>query len=346
LETQGGVLENNIVGDMAGETILIVEDNDVLRQGLQVLLQSEGYRVVAAVNGVEALQEMQVVTPDLILSDIAMPQMDGYEYFDQVRRHPEWVSIPFIFLTARRGREEIFAGKKLGVEDYLVKPVTRQELTTTIKSRLARSQQLLLAQLEQAYASSLIMLANAIELRDRYTRGHVERVRDHAELIAKQLGWTAAQLEHLQYGSILHDIGKIHIPESVLNKPGPLDEEEWRDMKKHPQVGAEMIKHIIYLAPAVPVIRYHHERWNGSGYPQGLAGEEIPLPARIVAIADSLDAMCTSRPYQKAHVPEKAYEEIVEASGELYDPMVVKAFQRAWGDIYPLLAPGEQNSQE
>jgi len=132
---------------MASEAILIVEDNDVLRQGLQALLQSEGYVVHTAVHGGDAIAQMNSFTPDLILSDISMPEVDGYSLFEKVRQKPEWVSIPFIFLTARRGRDEIFAGKRLGVEDYLVKPVTRQELTTTLRSRLARSQQLLLVQL-------------------------------------------------------------------------------------------------------------------------------------------------------------------------------------------------------
>ncbi len=319
--------------NMAGETILIVEDNDVLRQGLEALLQAEGYAVLTAAQGHEALQQMQAVAPDLILSDISMPEMDGYTFFEHVRSRPDWVSIPFIFLTARRGREDIFAGKKLGAEDYLVKPVTRQELTTTIRSRLERSHQLLLAQLQQAYSSTLVMLANAIELRDQYTRGHVERVRDHAQILGRQMGLSASQMEQLHYGSILHDIGKIHIPESVLKKPGPLSDAEWADMKKHPLIGAEMVKDIPYLAPAIPVIRSHHERWDGTGYPDGLVGEDIPLVARIVTVADSLDAMSTARPYQQALTPDQAYEEILRNSGTLYDPAVVRAFQRSWDEI-------------
>jgi len=318
---------------MAGETILIVEDNDVLRQGLQELLESDGYAVMAAVHGLDALEQMKSRPPDLILSDIAMPEMDGYVFFDKVRAKPEWVSIPFIFLTARRGREDIFTGKKLGVEDYLVKPMTRAELITTVRSRLTRSQQLLLAQLEQAYEASLIMLANAIELRDHYTRGHVERVRNHAVAIAQQLGWTDGHTNHLAYGSILHDIGKIHIMESVLSKPGPLDDAEWDEMKKHPVIGAEMVKNISYLLPAIPIIRHHHERWDGTGYPDGLKGEHIPMAARIVAVADSLDAMITSRTYREALTPDEAYGEILRSSGTHFDPDVVAAFQRAWYQI-------------
>lgn len=318
---------------MAGETILIVEDNDVLRQGLHELLLSEGYAVLTASHGMDAIEQMKTKPPDLILSDIAMPEMDGYLFFEEVRTRPEWVSIPFIFLTARRGRDEIFTGKKLGVEDYLVKPITRQELLTTIRSRLTRSQQLLLAQLEQAYEASLIMLANAIELRDHYTRGHVERVRDHALAIAQQLGWTTNHLNYLAYGSILHDIGKIHVLESVLSKAGALDKMEWEEMKKHPVIGAEMVKNISYLQSAIDIIRHHHERWDGTGYPDGLAGEDIPLSARIVAVADSFDAMITSRSYRVALTPEAAYDEILRSSGTHFDPSVVLAFQRAWGEI-------------
>lgn len=323
---------------MAGEIILVVEDNDVLRLGLQALLQSDGFEVHTAIHGVDALQKIASIKPSLILSDITMPEMDGYSFFEAVRKRPECVSIPFIFLTARRGREDIFAGRRLGVEDYLVKPVTRHELLTTVRSRLARSQQLQVAQLQQAWKASLIMLANAIELRDQHTRGHVERVRDYAMAIAGQMGWTEGQSGQLEYGSILHDIGKIQIPESVLKKPGKLTEAEWIEMKKHPIIGVELIKNIPFLASAVPVIRHHHERWDGTGYPDRLAGEQIPLSARIVAVADALDAMTYfDRPYRMAMSPEQAFEEIMRCSGTHFDPNAVRAFQRAWDKIEPKL---------
>lgn len=318
---------------MARETILIVEDNDVLRQGLQDLLEAEGYAVLTAANGIDGLAQMQSLPPDLILADISMPEMDGYEFFEAVRTRSEWLSIPFIFLTARKGRGDIFAGKKLGAEDYLVKPVTRNELVTTINSRLSRAQELLLAQLQQAYESSLIMLANAIELRDNYTRGHVERVRDHAIAIAKQMGWSGTQLSQLMYGSILHDIGKIHISEYLLKKPGPLSDADWVELKKHPIIGMEMVKNIAFLAPAIPVILHHHEQWDGKGYPYGLKGDEIPQAARIVAVADSLDAMITSRPYREAISPDAACQEILSQRGSCYDPNVVDAFVKVWNQI-------------
>src|SRR3990170_975025 len=191
---------------MAGETILIVEDNQVLLDGLKNLLEQEAYKVVIAGHGFEGLERMHLIAPDLILSDIIMPEMDGYAFFEAVRSKPEWISIPFIFLTARREKEYILAGKKLGVEDYLLKPVSPDELLTTIRSRLGRLQQLHFAQLEQSYEASLIMLANAIEVRDPYTRGHVERVMSYAVAISEQLGWSVEQIHFLRIGCILHDV--------------------------------------------------------------------------------------------------------------------------------------------
>lgn len=318
-------------------TILVVEDNKVLRDGIELLLEQDGFGVKGAANGNEALDIMQTTCPDLILSDIAMPEMDGYGLFRAVRSRPEWVAIPFIFLTARGEREDIFAGKRLGVEDYLVKPVNGQELLATVRSRLARSQQLLLAQLQQAYQSSLIMLANAIELRDQYTRGHVERVMQYSVSIATEVGFNPAQMGFLQFGSILHDIGKIYIRETILSKPGSLNEEEWAEMRRHPIVGAELVNNIPYLVPAMPVIRHHHERWDGKGYPDGLKGEDIPLAARIVAIADAIDAMTTVRVYQAACTPDEAYDEILKGSGTRYDPTTVEGFKSAWGSIRPMM---------
>lgn len=316
-----------------GELILVVEDNTVLCHGIQLLLEAEGFRVLTAGNGLEALEQMQIATPDLILCDIAMPKMDGYELFEAVRDRPEWVPIPFIFLTARGGREDIFNGKKLGADDYLVKPVNAQDVVTTIRSRLARSHQLLYAQLQQAYESSLVMLSNAIELRDAYTRGHVQRVRDYSIALAQAMGFNQAQMVFLKLGSILHDIGKIYIPESILKKPGSLDDAEWEEMKRHPVLGAELINNIPYLAPAMPMIRHHHERWDGRGYPDGLQGADIPQGARIIAVADSLDAMTTARPYQERCTPEQALEEIEKGSGSQYDPQVVQALRAAWNEI-------------
>jgi putative two-component system response regulator len=257
--------------------------------------------------------------------------MDGFTFFETVRARTEWVSIPFIFLTARGEREDAFLGRKLGAEDYLIKPITQDELITTVQARLARNQQLLLAKLQEAYEASLIMLVNAIDLRDHYTRGHVERVMRYSLTISEQLGCSRFEHEGVRFGAILHDIGKIHIRDSILRKTGPLNEDEWVEMRMHPIIGAEMVKDIPYLAPAIPVIRYHHERWDGSGYPSGLIQEAIPLTARIVAVADSFDAMTSQRPYRDTLSPQEAYETIIRSRAVLFDPNVVDALMHAWG---------------
>jgi putative two-component system response regulator len=315
---------------MSRETILIVEDNPILREGLQEMLELEGFGVFTASNGQQALDEMNDRSPDLILSDIAMPIMDGYTFFRSVRERSQWVSIPFVFLTARGEREDVLAGKDMGAEDYLVKPVTREDLITVVNSRLERSHQLHVVQLQQAYETSLTVLANAIEVRDQYTRGHVERVMAYAFAIAENLNEHEFEYDQLRFGAMLHDIGKIHIRETTLCKDRSLTDDEWSEIKLHPSTGAEMIKDIPYLSPAIPVVRYHHERWDGSGYPLGLSGEEIPLVARIVAVADGFDAMTTDRPYSTARSLEKAHQEINSGSGTRYDPEVVAAFNRAW----------------
>jgi putative two-component system response regulator len=314
------------------ETLLLVEDNVELRNGLKEILVSEGYTVFVAGNGREAVEQMRLISPDLIVSDITMPEMDGYELFHQIRQMPEGLKIPFIFLTAHGAREEVLRGKKIGIEDYLVKPVTRAELITTIQSRLSRFHELQLAHLSQAYQSSLTLLANAIELRDQYTRGHVERVTAYTLVIAEYLGFRGAQLESLRFGSILHDIGKILIDEQIWTKATPLSQDEKTQIKTHAQRGAEMIQNIPYLAGSVSMIRSHHERWDGSGYPDGLIGEAIPYEARIIAVTDSFDAMTTHRPYQQAISLQEAYEVIIQGSGSLFDPNMVIAFQKAWED--------------
>jgi len=315
---------------MSQETILIVEDNPILREGLQEMLELDGFAVFTAANGQQALDEMVDRKPDLILSDIAMPVMDGHAFFRMVRERSEWVSIPFVFLTARGEREDVLAGKDMGAEDYLVKPVTREDLVTVVNSRLERSHQLHVAQLQRAYETSLAVLANAIEVRDQYTRGHVERVMSYAYTIAEMFSDPPVDHEQLRFGAMLHDIGKINIRETTLCKHDSLSTAEWSEIQLHPSTGAEMIKDIPYLIPAIPAVRYHHERWDGSGYPEGLRGEEIPLVARIVSVADAFDAMTTDRPYSTARTLEQAQQEILNGAGNRYDPFIVEAFMRAW----------------
>jgi putative two-component system response regulator len=317
--------------DQPGQvSLLVVEDDPAMLVALRDILEGAGYRVMTAVNGEAALDALSGQQPSLILSDISMPVMDGIELFEQVRKRPNGTAIPFIFLTARGTREDIFAGKSLGADDYITKPVTSQELLAAVQARLERTGELMLAQLKAAYKASLLALANAIEARDHYTRDHVERVSAYAQAMGVQLGWDASHLGALEFGAILHDIGKIGVREVILCKTGPLKRDEWREMREHPIVGARMIEGIPYLASAIPVVLYHHERWDGSGYPDGLKGESIPLEARLLAVVDTFDAMTSDRPYRQALPVSVAYETILSEAGQLFDPAMVEAFKGCW----------------
>jgi putative two-component system response regulator len=311
-------------------TILIVEDEPLLCEGLSETLKAAGFATKTAADGLEGLEQLKSFLPDLIISDISMPNMDGRAFFEAVRREAQWITIPFIFLTALSEPEDIARGKDMGAEEYLVKPIKPNELIAATRARLARARQLQLAQLEQAYEASLMLLANAIELRDAYTRGHVERVTAVSLLLGQQLNLTASELHQLRFGAILHDIGKIYIRENILQKAGPLTDEEWNQMRQHAALGADMVKNIPYLATSASIIRCHHERWDGRGYPGGLAGKAIPLGARIVAVADAFDAMTTDRPYRAGLPAAEARAEIIKGQGNHFDPEIAQLFHNMW----------------
>ena len=328
-----------VIQDPGEITLLVVEDDPAMLVAFKDVLEGAGFHVITAQNGQVALEQLEAIKPDLILSDISMPIMDGYQLFEAVRERPGGAVIPFIFLTARGTREDIFAGKSLGADDYITKPVTTRELLSAVKARIQRSDELMVAQLKTAYKDSLFVLANAIERRDSYTHAHMRRLNEYARLLANELDWDQEQLEDLEFGAILHDIGKIYVPEAVLQKEGKLSDEEMDDMRKHPEVGAHMIKDIPYLASAAPMVLYHHERWDGNGYPEGLSGEEIPMGARVLSVADAFDAMTSNRPYRDALSSEVAYQEILNCSGTQFDPQIVEAMKTCWksGQIEQIL---------
>jgi putative nucleotidyltransferase with HDIG domain len=325
--------------EKAAATILVVEDDAAMLIALRDILEGEGYRVCTADNGRAAIDVFLAERPSLILSDISMPVMDGIGFYDSVRKLPGGTTTPFVFLTARGTREDIFAGKSIGADDYITKPITSQELISAVRARLARADEMRLAQLRTAYKDSLKALANGIEARDHYTRDHVDRVSAYAQAMARELGWSDQRLEMVEFGAILHDIGKIAVREAILTKPGPLTPEEWAEMRQHTEVGAKMVQAIPYLAPALPIVLHHHERWDGSGYPNGLAGEDIPEEARLLAVVDAFDAMTSDRPYHPAHSPEGALEEIISLAGKQFDPRMVTAFTTCWdrGELAPYL---------
>jgi len=198
------------------------------------------------------------------------------------------------------------------------------------KAASAIESSMLYDELEKAYVSTITALANAVEARDHYTRGHTERVTKLAEKIAEALGWSDDELKWLKIGATLHDIGKIGVPDSILNKPGPLTSDEVEVMRRHPELGCKMLADVPFLEPILPYVLHHHERWDGTGYPEGLAGTEIPIQGRLLAIADTVDAILSNRPYRPANVPEKAIEELNLYRGIQFDPELADVFITLW----------------
>jgi putative two-component system response regulator len=308
------------------QKILLVEDDAPLLDVMRYLLEAEGYEVCPAVNGKQALDLFVTSRPSLVISDIMMPEMNGYELLEAVRVMPEGITVPFLFLSARTERSDVDRARSLGVDDYLFKPFEAPELINAVRARLDRRRVIELFDTRAAHLQTVIMLANVIETRDPYTAGHLERVRRLALNLAFALNWNTEDIAILEFGAILHDIGKIVVPSQVLKKTGPLTKEEWKLMRQHPEVGAKMLEGVDHLRAAVPYVLNHHEWWNGSGYPGGLKGEKIPREGRLLAIADAFDAMTTNRPYHSSMPAVDALDELARYRGIYFDPEMVDAF--------------------
>jgi putative two-component system response regulator len=308
------------------QKILLVEDDAPLLDVMRYLLEAEGYEVCPAVNGKQALDLFVTSRPSLVISDIMMPEMNGYELLEAVRVMPEGITVPFLFLSARTERSDVDRARSLGVDDYLFKPFEAPELINAVRARLDRRRVIELFDTRAAHLQTVIMLANVIETRDPYTAGHLERVRRLALNLAFALNWNTEDIAILEFGAILHDIGKIVVPSQVLKKTGPLTKEEWKLMRQHPEVGAKMLEGVDHLKAAVPYVLNHHEWWNGSGYPGGLKGEKIPREGRLLAIADAFDAMTTNRPYHSSMPAVDALDELARYRGIYFDPEMVDAF--------------------
>ncbi len=306
--------------------ILLVEDDPDLRETLALSLEYHRYTVFQAENGQAAVRLLEQVTPDVILSDINMPVMNGIEFYKAVRQIPRLTPVPFIFLTGNDAPDEIRTGRDLGVEDYLLKPINADELSAAINARLLRAAEVEIAQVGRAYLETVDLLANTIEGRDLYTHGHVERVARYARALAEALGWAPEHLRKLDFGARLHDIGKIVVPDHILNKAGPLTDEERAIMQQHPQAGAHILRGISHLQDTLPYILYHHERWNGSGYPHGLRAKDIPVEGRLLAVVDVYDALTTARPYHPARPQSEAIQFLKTSAGVLFDSNLVAVF--------------------
>lgn len=312
--------------------ILIVDDNPVNVELIKAQLKPYPYTLFTAFDGEEALAKVAANNPDLVLLDLMMPKVSGYEVCRSIKQNKETQFIPVIVITALPELDDKIKAIELGADDFLVKPFNKLELTTRIKSLLNLKS--LHDDLDRS-ENILFSLVKALEAKDQYTRGHSERVAHHAIALAKHIGLGEKQIEILRKGALLHDIGKIGVREDVLMKPGKLTEEEFQHIKKHPEMGYDICKPLKSLAPSLPVIRSHHERIDGKGYPDGLKGDEIPLPAKITSIVDSFDAMTTDRPHRHKMQPQDALKIFKkEREKGQWDPKLVDAFLEVMSKRY------------
>ena len=323
----------------AKSTILIVDDDAAGREVLVSILEADGYELILAENGFQAIDLANAIQPDIILLDVMMPGMDGFETCKRIRSANGIAEVPILFLTALDDRQSLLSGLEAGADDFITKPPDRYELRARLLgiSRLNRYRKLVNERqnLEEAHQQLLLAYdktiegwSRAMDLRDKETEGHTQRVTQLTLKVAALFGITGEELIHIQRGALLHDMGKLGVPDAVLHKPDKLNEEEWELMRQHPQMAYEMLYPIEYLHPALDIPYCHHEKWDGSGYPRGLKGNEIPLSARIFAVVDVWDALTSDRPYRAAWSKEKTLEFIQEQSGKHFDPKVVEVFSR------------------
>ena len=339
--SQTNVLESDF------EKILVVDDEAAIREVVSTMLETKGYRCTAVSNGRAAQEQVRKETPDLVLSDMIMPEMDGIKLLEWLHDYdPE---IPVIMVTAIHDISTALEAIRRGAYDYILKPFEKDQLflgagralqhrrlVRENKSYQRNLEQLVeertaqlsgtLAQLEQSYDDTLEALGSALDLKDAETEGHCQRVTAFTISIARAVPVPPNYLPILARAAFLHDIGKMAIPDSILRKPGPLDNDEKQIMRTHCEIGHKMLIRIPFLRDAAEIVLAHQEFYDGSGYPRGLKREAIPLGARIFTIADSMDAMISDRPYRKALSLTHAREEIRRCSGSQFDPEVVEVF--------------------
>ncbi len=306
--------------------LLLAEDDDALRKMIRTILELDRYEVFDFPNGQLALEAFDEVKPDLVVSDISMPLLNGFGLLEAVRKLRSGSVVPFLFLSALSEHDDVYNAKRLGVDDYIFKPFQPDDLLIAVKARLDRRHAAELFDSHEAHLQTITLLANVIEARDAYTRGHVERVQQFAVELGRALNWSLEDMTILEFGALLHDVGKITTPESVLNKPGQLTPEETEIMRAHTTAGAHIIEGVPHLRPAKPYVLSHHERWDGTGYPQGLMGEDIPREGRLMAIVDVYDALTSDRPYHKGITPKEALNFLQRGSGKHFDPQMADVF--------------------
>lgn len=276
-------------------TILVVDDEPANRYLMEALLEPQGYTVLMAEDGEGALDLFGKHQPDLLLLDIMMPKMDGIEVCRRLKSNPDTRLTPVVLVSALAALDDRVRGLEAGADDFLTKPIERIELMARVRALLnlkAHTDELERAELV------LLALAQSIEGKDSYTGGHCERLSNYSERLGHRIGLPEEQITALRRGGIVHDIGKVAVPDAVLLKPGKLTDEEWIVMRQHPLVGERICSPLKSFRLVLPIIRHHHEKLDGSGYPDKLKGEQIPVTARIMTIADVFDALTTKRPYK------------------------------------------------
>ena len=303
--------------------VLVVDDKQSNRELLQGRLDDLGYDVREAKDGIEALDAVAAEEPDLILLDVDMPRLDGIAVCERLKAHPIHRMIPIVILTASSDRDTKLRGLEAGADDYLSKPFDAKELL--IRTKVLLRQRALNQRLE-ATEGVLFALARAVEARDRHTLHHAERVGRYAEAIGAADGLTSEDCEFLYQGGVLHDLGKIAIPDAILLKPGPLNAEEFAVMKTHSVEGERICLSLRSIAHYLPIIRHHHERVDGAGYPDHLYASDIPLGARIAAISDAWDAMVSDRPYRAGLGADEAISRLHAGAGTQWDAGLVRVF--------------------
>jgi putative two-component system response regulator len=320
--------------------ILIADDESLARRLLRRILERAGYTVTEADSGRSALSAARELRPDLVILDINMPDMDGIEMPDMdgievcrlIKTDSYTHLTPVIHVTGNTVRSERLRAIEAGSDEFVGKPFDIDELLIRVRS-LLRTKRLtdhLISSEAVVYA-----LAKTVEARDLYTERHLRRVADRAVKVALRLGIEEPEVETVRLGGLLHDLGKIAVPDRILLKPGPLDRTEFTLVRTHPEAGAEIVRPLRSFETPEPVVLHHHERFDGTGYPYGLRGAAIPLAARIVSVADAFDAMTTDRPYRKGCRAEVAFQRLEDGRGEQWDPDVVDAFLAAFGDTQP-----------
>ena len=338
--------------------ILAIDDEPANLQVLEAMLMSQGYRVETALNGELGLEKADELSPDLILLDVMMPGLNGFEVAQRLKENDNTKRIPIVMITALNQVEDRVKALDAGADDFMTKPVNKVEVRARVRSLLkvkayndymvnyqkelekevnARTEELQAAYtlLKDASFETIVRLSKAAEYKDDDTGAHVLRMSEYAAAVARTMGMTDGYADMLMRAAPMHDIGKIGIPDRVLLKPGKLDEEEWKIMRHHCYMGKMILSgsksKIIQFAEDIAYT--HHEKWDGSGYPRGLAGEDIPIHGRVVAIADVFDALTSKRPYKEPFSIEKSFSIIRESSGTHFDPNVVKAFFTAEKEI-------------